>query len=181
MLFGAGQDAIPVAQFAKALGWQVTLVDCQARESTPVRFPMADQVILTRREIVHQQIQINANTIAVVMTHNYLDDAQLLKMLLSSSVRYIGMLGPKHRTERLLQTLQQDSINIDQAQTRLHAPVGLDLGSDTPEAIALSIIAEIQAVLAKRSGGFLRNRQGAIHPQSTALPSEELLCLQSVL
>ena len=182
LLFGAGQDAVPVAQLAKALGWQVTIADCRSSEATQTRFPMADTVILTRRETVHQQIQVDASTVAVVMTHSYLDDAELLKMLLLSPARYIGILGPKHRTERLLQTLQQEgAVNVDQARERIHAPVGLDIGADTPEAIALSIIAEVQAVLANRSGGCLRNRQGSIHPQNKNLPREGLLCLPSVL
>ncbi|MBW4694159.1 MAG: XdhC family protein [Lyngbya sp. HA4199-MV5] len=179
VLFGAGQDAIPVARFAKALGWRVTIVDCRANEATRERFSMVDTVLLTRRDRVQEQVQMDANTTAVVMTHNYLDDAALLKTLLPSSARYIGILGPKHRTERLLQTLQQDySINIAQARTRLHAPIGLDLGAETPEAIALAIVAEIQAVLANHAGGFLKHRKGGIHRRQETLAPESLLCLR---
>lgn len=177
LIFGSGQDAVPVAQLAKAVGWHVTIIDCRANEATPARFSMADQVILTRRDIVHERIPIDANTVAVVMTHNYLDDAELLKMLLPSSARYIGILGPKHRTERLLQTLQAEHVGIDQAQERLHAPIGLDIGAETPEAIALAIVAEIQAVLANRAGGSLKNRKGAIHTRREPLQTVESLSL----
>ena len=179
VIFGAGQDAVPVAQLAKTLGWQVTIVDCRSSALTQTRFPMADQVLLTRRDTVHEQIQITTTTIAVVMTHHYLDDAALLNLLLSSPAQYIGILGPKHRTERLLRTLQQeDAIKINQAWERLHAPTGLDLGAETPEAIALSIVAEIQAVLTQHPGGFLKHRQGAIHRRQKTSSHEALLCLR---
>jgi xanthine/CO dehydrogenase XdhC/CoxF family maturation factor len=163
-IFGAGHDAVTVAQFAKALGWHVTTVDCRASEATRERFSMADEVILSRREILHKQICVDKHTIAVVMTHNYLDDLEILKMLLPSSALYLGFLGPKHRTERLLQDLRAEGNNYTAEQLqRLHGPVGIDIGADTPEVIALSIIAEIQAVLTNRCGGFLRDRTVPIH------------------
>lgn len=167
MIFGAGQDAIPVAQLAKSLGWQVTVTDCRANPVSDERFAMADQVILTRRERL-PQLDINHLTdqpsAAVIMTHNYLDDIEVLRTLLPSSVQYIGVLGPKRRTERLLQDLQTEGMVYRNAQLeKLHAPIGLDIGADTPEAIAVSIVAEIQAVLAQRTGGFLKHRSMPIH------------------
>ncbi|MEH1855077.1 MAG: XdhC family protein [Nostoc sp.] len=164
IIFGAGYDAVPVAQFAQALGWDVTIVDCRANEATKARFPMSCDVILSRREIVHKQVFINAHTVAVVMTHNYLDDLEILKMLLPSPAPYIGILGPKLRTERLLEDLRLQGIDYTTEQLkRLHGPIGLDIGADTPEEIAIAIIAEIQAVLTNRSGNFLRNRNQPIH------------------
>ncbi|MCC5647359.1 XdhC family protein [Nostoc sp. CHAB 5824] len=164
VIFGAGYDAVPVAQFAQALGWQVTVVDCRANEATRARFPMPCDVILSRREILQKQVFIDACTVAVVMTHNYLDDLEILKMLLPSPARYIGVLGPKPRTERLLKDLRSQGIVYTTEQLkRLHGPIGLDIGADTPEGIAIAIIAEIQAVLANRSGNFLRNRNQPIH------------------
>ncbi|MEH1941209.1 MAG: XdhC family protein [Nostoc sp.] len=164
VIFGAGYDAIPVAQFAQALGWQVTVVDCRANEATRARFPIACDVILSRREIVDKQVFIDDYTVAVVMTHNYLDDLEILKMLLPSPARYIGVLGPKLRTERLLEDLgQQGIVYFPEQLKRLYSPVGMDIGADTPEEIAIAIIAEIQAVLTNRSGNFLRNRNRPIH------------------
>jgi xanthine dehydrogenase accessory factor len=98
------------------------------------------------------------------MTHNYLDDLEILKMLLPSPARYIGVLGPKLRTEGLLEDLRLQGIvyNTEQLQ-RLYAPIGIDIGADTPEGIAIAIIAEIQAVLTNHSGNFLRNRNQPIH------------------
>ncbi|MBE8970506.1 XdhC family protein [Nostocales cyanobacterium LEGE 12452] len=163
-IFGAGYDAVPVAQFAQALGWDVTVVDCRANEATKARFPMPCDVILSRREIIHKQVFINAHTVAVVMTHNYLDDLEILKMLLPSPTRYIGVLGPKLRTERLLEDIRLQGIDYTSEQLkRLHGPIGIDIGADTPQEIAIAIIAEIQAVLTNRNGNFLRNRNQPIH------------------
>ncbi|MDZ8137333.1 MAG: XdhC family protein [Nostoc sp. DedQUE04] len=164
VIFGAGYDAIPVAQFAQALGWDVTVVDCRANETTKARFPTACDVILTQREIVPKQIFIDVKTVAVVMTHNYLDDLEILKTLLPSPARYIGVLGPKARTERLLADLRSQGIVYTTEQlTRLHGPIGIDIGAETPEGIAIAIIAEIQAVLTNRNGSFLKNRNQPIH------------------
>jgi xanthine/CO dehydrogenase XdhC/CoxF family maturation factor len=164
VIFGAGPDAVPVAEFAKALGWHITIVDSRALEGTFKRFSMADKVILTRREIVSKHIFVDDRTVAVVMTHNYKDDLELLKMLMSSPARYLGFLGPRHRTLALLQDLRTEGMVYTRTQLqRLHGPIGIDIGADSPEEIAIAIIAEIQAVLANRSGGFLRNRTEPIH------------------
>jgi xanthine dehydrogenase accessory factor len=159
IIFGAGSDALPVANFAKALGWDVTVVDCRASEATGDRFSLADQVILTRRDIIDQKVIVEANTAAVVMTHNYFDDLEILKMLLPSPARYIGVLGAKKRTEGILNKLIYTKDQLE----RLYFPIGIDLGAETPQEIALAIIAEIQAVLSHRVAGFLKHRQAPIH------------------
>ena len=164
IIFGANRDAIPVVKFAASLGWDVTIVDCRSDEATLQRLAIASKIILTRREVIHKQVSVDENTIAVVMTHNYLDDLEILKTLLPSPIPYLGILGPKQRTEKLLQDLHAQGISYSNEQLqKLYAPVGLDIGADTPEQIALSIIAEIQTVIAKRDGGFLRNRIQPIH------------------
>jgi len=103
-----------------------------------------------------------------MMTHNYLHDLELLKTLLNSRVRYVGCLGPKRRTERLLLELAGDADSADTYLGQLHTPAGLDIGAETPGEIAFSIIAEIKAVLTGRLGGLLRNRIGSIHTQVTS-------------
>lgn len=162
VIFGAGHDAVPVAHFAKALGWDVTVVDSRANTATHQRFAIADRVILTRPETAHKQVCVS-NCTVVVMTHNYLHDLEILKMLLKSSANYIGVLGSKQRSERLLQDLHTESTYTQAQLERLYAPIGLDIGADTPSEIAIAIIAEIQAVLANRKGGFLKYRNGSIH------------------
>ena len=170
LIFGAGQDATPLAQFAKALGWRVTLVDRRPTYATAERFPMVDEIILANPEDGLNHLPLDAHTVAVIMTHNYWDDREILKALLPSPIPYLGILGPKHRTEHLLQDLIEDGIVYTSEQlSHLYAPVGLDIGADTPDEIGLSIVAEIQAVLANRSGGLLRERKGPIHPRSDDL------------
>ena len=159
IIFGAGQDAVPLANLAKTLGWYVTVVDCRGQSATEARFAMADRTILTRRNLISQTVEVNRQTVAVVMTHNYFDDLEILKMLLSSSVRYIGVLGARKRTKRLLQELEG---NFEPTKP-FHAPIGLDIGAETPEEIAIAIIAEIQAVISGRDAGFLRDKTGSIH------------------
>lgn len=175
LIFGAGQDALPVMQFAKQLGWTVAIADCRANAASYRRFADADRILLTRREQLNQ-LSIPPQTIAIVMTHNYLDDVEVLAVLLQSPAQYIGVLGSKQRTERLLQELYKTN-RFDRATQldRLYAPIGLDIGAETPEEIALSMLAEIQAVLKHRTGRSLKHRIGAIHDatesRATAVPA----------
>jgi xanthine/CO dehydrogenase XdhC/CoxF family maturation factor len=165
MIFGAGHDAVPLVRLAQELGWYVTVFDSRQADGTRSRFSSADEVVLSRPEGISEQVQLDNRTVAVVMTHNYLHDLELLKTLLPSPVRYLGILGPKSRTGKLFQELQEQGIIIptEKQLQRLYNPVGLDIGADTPEEIALSIVAEIQAVLTNHSGGSLRNKLGPIH------------------
>lgn len=161
-VFGAGADAVPLAEFAKNLGWRVSVIDHRSAFATKERFPNADEITVARAENLY--LTFDENTAAVVMTHNYDRDRELLKFLLTSEAVYVGALGPKRRTQGLLAELNETGQQFTDLQLqKLHAPVGLDIGADTPESIALSIIAEIQSVLAGRKGGFLRNRQGSIY------------------
>ncbi|GBC84454.1 putative xanthine dehydrogenase subunit A [bacterium HR11] len=167
VVFGAGHDAIPVVRFAKALGWRVTVVDSRPAYATRERFPEADEVVLAHPEDVPGRVRLDERTVAVVMTHNYLQDLKLLEVLLPSPVRYLGVLGPRSRTDKLLRDLAAKSRMPTEAQLgRLYSPVGVDIGAETPEEIALSILAEIQAVLAGRSAGLLRDRKGPIHERT---------------
>ncbi len=177
VIFGAGRDAVPVAEYAKTLGWHVTIVDCRALDATYERFPMADEIILARRETIHQ-VSITERTATVVMTHNYLDDIEIVKMLLLSSNRYIGVLGSRQRIERLLTDLRAiEAIYTNDMLEKLHAPVGIDIGAETPEEIAMAIIAEVQAVLSSRNAGFLKNRTSPIH----SLPIEASIAAQNLV
>jgi len=100
------------------------------------------------------------------MTHHYLHDRSLLRFLLPSAARFIGILGPKKRTEALLEDLREEGLSVTGEQLdRLHGPAGLDIGAESPEQIALALVAEVQAVLAGRGGGWLCEREGPIHDQ----------------
>lgn len=164
IIFGAGHDAIPLVHLAQELGWYVTVVDSRQADGTRSRFSSADQIISCRSEGISNHIQLDNRTMAVVMTHNYLHDLEILKTLLPSPIKYLGILGPKSRTAKLFQDLQEQGITPTQTQLqRLYSPVGLDICADTPEEIALSIVAEIQAVVSDRLGGSLRDQSGPIH------------------
>lgn len=164
LLFGVGYDALPLVKFAKEIGWRVTAIDHREAFANARRIPEADEIIVSSSEDLSDALFADENAVAVIMTHNYERDRNILRLLLNSKCRYVGALGPKHRAEKLL-----DEINFPFTESqlaKLHAPIGLDIGADSPEAIALSIVAEIQAVLSSREGGFLRKRQGSIYGRS---------------
>ena len=169
VIFGAGPDAIPLVHLARTLGWHVTVVDPRAREAMRERFREADEVILCRAEDLAGCVSLDLNTSAVMMTHHYLDDMVLLQALLPSPVNYLGLLGPKQGTRELLRDVKSNGLEILPSWLgRLHSPIGLDIGAETAEEIALSIIAEIKAVGAGRGGRFLRDRRSAIHQNDAA-------------
>jgi xanthine/CO dehydrogenase XdhC/CoxF family maturation factor len=159
VVFGAGPDALPVVELARELGWRTEVVDPQARPATRSRFAVADKVTLSRPEDVSAQVSITPPTMTLLMSHNYSHDLEMLGFLLSSPARYIGVMGPRQRTERMLGELGASRAAAD----RLHAPAGLDIGANGPREIAVSVIAEMRAVLDGRCGGMLRERHGAIH------------------
>ena len=161
LLFGAGYDAVPLINFAKEIGWRVSVVDHRAAFANAERLPNADEIIVSNSEDLSDEIFRDENSVAVIMTHNYERDRNILRRLLHSKCRYIGALGPKKRTQKLLEEIGENYSSEQLA--KLHAPVGLDIGAYSPEAIALSIAAEINSVLNNRRGGFLRERQGSIY------------------
>lgn len=161
LLFGAGYDAIPLINFAKEIGWRVTAIDHRAAFANAERLPSADEIIVSSSEDLNEEIFQDENSVAVIMTHNYERDRNILRRLLHSRCKYIGALGPKKRTEKLLEEIGEN-FSAEQL-AKLHAPIGLDIGADSPESIALSVVAEINSVLNNRSGGFLRERKGSIY------------------
>jgi xanthine dehydrogenase accessory factor len=164
VIFGDGDDALPVIALARNLGWHTTVVDTRARPLSAGRFAAADAVVLCRPEEACERVLFTERTAVVLMTHNYLHDLELLRALLNKRVRYVGCVGPRRRAERLLSELAGgDAAQAVQYPGQLYAPAGLDIGAETPAEIAFSIVAEIRAVLAGREGGLLRNRKGAIH------------------
>jgi xanthine/CO dehydrogenase XdhC/CoxF family maturation factor len=159
LLCGAGDDAQPLARLAKENGWHITVADTRSAYANAGRFPGVDRIIAAPLSEIAASLRVDARTFAVVMTHRYGDDREFLRALLPQEIPYLGQLGPRSRTDRLLAELAPAPAQL----TKLHAPVGLDLGGSTPETVALAILAEMQARLAGRSAGFLRDRPGPIH------------------
>lgn len=166
VVFGAGHDALPIVGLARELGWQTEVVDPQARPASRSRFAIADRVTLSRPEDVGAHVSITPGTMTLLMSHNYSHDLALLGFLLASPAHYIGVMGPRKRTERMLRELAatKQTARLEEANlARLHSPAGLDIGANGPAEIALSIVAEMRAVLDGRRGGMLRERRGSIH------------------
>ena len=157
VIFGAGHDAIPLVKFANQLGWDVTVADGRPAYARPERFQGARRVVTLPAGNPLRDVAIDAETAVVMMTHNYPLDSLLLPRILPLSPRYLGLLGPRARAERLFAELGLSEPSC------LHAPAGLDAGCDSPEAIALSIVAEIQADANCRAGGKLKYRREPIH------------------
>jgi xanthine/CO dehydrogenase XdhC/CoxF family maturation factor len=149
LLCGAGPDAEPVARFGAALGWQVTVVDHRPAYLDAAGFPDARRVLAVDLADPGAGLDLGSFDAAVVMSHHLVADGRYLAMLASCAIPYVGLLGPAARRERLYAELGPLA---DALRPRLRAPVGLDLGGGTPEAIALAIVAEIQAALHGRPG-----------------------------
>ena len=168
LICGAGYDAIPLARLGKELGWRVRVVDGRKAYTVPERFPGVDELVHCPPPQFAARIAVEPGEAAMVMTHNFLHDREVLRALLGSEAGYIGVLGPRKRTDRLLEELASEG-GEDQPMLgkrslrRLHGPAGLDIGAEAPEQIALAIVAEIEAVSARRKGGVLKRRKGALH------------------
>ncbi len=164
VVFGAGEDARPLVRLAKEIGWHVAVVDSRPAYATATRFPEADAVAVAPAAAAAQQMGTDNSGYVVIMTHRYAEDLQLLRQLLPQPLAYLGLLGPRKRTERLLAQLNSEGFSPSEMMlARLHAPIGLDLGGNTPETVALAIIAEIQCRLTNRSPIHLRDRTAPIH------------------
>jgi xanthine dehydrogenase accessory factor len=157
VIFGAGDDAIPLTQLCHNMGWETSVFDPRPEMATAARFPSARLVRCLAVETAPTQIDWDDQTVAIIMTHHYRYDLPLLKVLSQLNLPYLGLLGPKQRGQRLL---RDAGLPLDSS---LKNPVGLDLGGDGPTAVALSIIAEIQSHLHQRTGSSLTTREGSIH------------------
>ncbi|WP_316803715.1 XdhC family protein [Pedobacter nototheniae] len=158
VIVGAGNDAQPLAEMANILGWETIVADGRPTHATAQRFPNATQILVAKPLQVLPQVQIDKRTAFVLMTHNYNYDLELLDHLLNTPATYIGTLGPKKKLEKML-----NELNKQEQKLRVHGPIGLDIGAETAEEIAISIIAEIKAVYSGASAVMLKNKKSPIH------------------
>lgn len=164
IVIGAGNDVLPLVQMAAVMGWQVTVADGRRQYNTPQRFPQAHRLLTGKPAEVLQQLRFDAQTVVVLMTHNYVYDITMLKGLLQMNSSYTGILGPHKKTARMLEELQEQGMVITGEQLdHIYGPTGLDIGAETAEEIALSVLAEIKAALARRNGHSLRDKRNGIH------------------
>lgn len=164
ILFGAGFDARPVSQLARSLGWQVEVTDECVAHIAPVFFPEATKLSLCKREFVDRDFKITPFTACVLMSHNYEYDRDVLQKLIYKDTPYIGILGPRKRFDKMLEEFRASGMQLSPEEVKkVHSPIGLDIGAEAPDEIAVSIIAEVQSIFANRPGGFLKHRAGPIH------------------
>ncbi len=164
VVFGDGYDVPPLCALGVALGWHTTLVSSRRTLAGAGSAPRCDELVVCRPEEVAARVRIRPGAAAVVMTHDLEHDLAILGALLESPAAYIGVLGPRRRTAKLLARLAASrGPPAAESGSRVFGPAGLDLGAEGPEEIALAIAAEIKAVAAGRRGGPLRDLPGPIH------------------
>ncbi|MEY8779921.1 XdhC family protein [Allomuricauda sp. XS_ASV26] len=165
ILVGAGNDAQILAQQADLLGWKVTVTDGRPTHANKKRFVGSCQVIVTKPEETLKNINIDQRTCLVLMSHNYNYDLAVLKLLLGNAeTPYIGILGPLKKYNRMLNELLDEDIEVSKEDlAKIHAPVGLEIGSETPAEIGLAILAEIQSVLTNKGARPLKQKTEPIH------------------
>ena len=166
VVVGAGNDAMPVVKIAELLGWKAMVVDGRSNYANTKRFSSGCQVIVSKPEKIFSQINIDDQTVFVLMTHNYNYDLAMLRELIIRNVRYIGVLGSGAKMKRMIEELKDQKLDMDKELPKIFGPVGLDVGAETPEEIALSILVEIQTVLKGGTGKHLRHHDLPVNTHS---------------
>ncbi|WP_119279753.1 XdhC family protein [Calidithermus roseus] len=168
LIFGAGHDAIPLSRMAVEFGFKVQVVDMRDKFAIPSRFPGA-QVRLLRPERFAQALEVGPRTFVLVMNHNLLIDQSALTFVLQTPAPYIGLLGPRSRFTKIVDKLAKEGTPLTPEQIRrIRSPVGIAIGAESPEEVALSILAEIMALRRGYPAGFLNGLEGRIHEPAGA-------------
>ncbi|MCE9602896.1 MAG: XdhC family protein [Gemmatimonadetes bacterium] len=160
LIVSAGDDARHLARLADAVGFRVVVADRRPGLLAPERFPPGTRIVETDAARLGERVVLDPESFAVVMTHHFADDTDYLRALLQSPVRYLGVLGPRQRTDRILGLLRSEG-PVD--ESRIFGPVGLDIGTDGAEQVALAVVAEVLAVRSGRRPRSLRERSAPIH------------------
>ena len=160
-ILGAGPDTSHLLRIVDGLGWSTEVVDPRSAPPGLELFPQATRVVRAEPVEIVEDLSLDASTAVVLTSHNFPRDVELLRRLARLPVGYVGLLGSRGRRASLLEKLAGEEVAM--LGERLHAPVGLDIGAESPAEIALSIAAELQAVMVGRRGGSLRDAEGPIH------------------
>jgi xanthine dehydrogenase accessory factor len=150
LILGGGPDAVPVTEFSARLGWKTTVFDHRPAYAEAARFPQAERVVSAPAAALAAELQLADFSACVVMSHHLPSDLEYLRVLAHSALPFVGLLGPAPRRDRLRTELGSDAALL---AGRLHAPVGLALGGRSSAAIALAIVAELQAWFSGTAGG----------------------------
>ncbi len=160
LIVSGGDDARHLARLADGVGFRVVVADRRPGLLAAERFPASVRLVETDAARLGERVVLDATDAAVVMTHHFADDVDYLRALLQSPARYLGVLGPRARTERALGVLRAEG-PVD--ESRIFGPVGLDIGTDGAEQVALAVVAELLAVRSGRRPRSLRERAAPIH------------------
>jgi len=167
VIIGAGNDILPLVTMAGILGWKTTIADGRPAYAKKERFPASCSVLLAKPAEVLDKLAIHNHSAILLMTHNYNYDKAMLAALSKKDMMYTGMLGPKKKLDRMRVELGEEGIHFTPAQlARIHSPVGLAIGAETAEEIALSILAEIKAVFSDANAIPLKDYTQPIHQRS---------------
>ena len=167
VIIGAGRGAETFATIAHAIGWRITLIDHRPFVLDSVDLPSSVLRVAAHPVEGVQQIPTDERSAIALLTHQFAIDREWLSLVLPLDVGYVGVLGSRQRAAQLLQSLSETGFDVTARMRRvLHAPIGLDLGGESPESIALASIAEIEATMNGRPGGSLRERQSPIHTRT---------------
>jgi xanthine dehydrogenase accessory factor len=163
MIFGAEHDAVQLCKFAALNGWEVTVVTGPMEPKTIANFPGATDFYAASPDKLELS-KIDDQTAIVLMSHNFANDLKFLIELKDSKPIYLGILGPVHRREKLLSQLIEYYPNVSEKFIDLiHGPAGLDIGAETPQEIAVSILSEILSIVRNKKPIFLKKKEGGIH------------------
>ncbi len=161
---GGGNDVIPLVNMAQILGWKTTIVDGRPAYAKAARFASTCSVLNLEASKVAENMHFDQWTVFLLMSHNYKYDLAVLGSLLQKNISYIGILGPKKKYEQMLRELSENGINVSsEKQSHIFSPMGLNIGAESPEEIALSIVSEIQSVLSAKDALPLRNLENPMH------------------
>ncbi len=163
LILGAEHDAVQLCSFASLSGWEVVVVATPSEDKHPKDFPGVHQLVHAMPEDLDTTF-IDDRTAVMLMTHSYVKDLKFLLALRSCRPAYLGLLGPSTRRERLLNELLEHNPDLDDTFfDRIHGPSGLNIGAETPQEIAISILSEVLSVIRRKEPIPLRDKKGAIH------------------
>jgi Xanthine and CO dehydrogenases maturation factor, XdhC/CoxF family len=157
VIFGAGQVAIPLVRFATVLGWRTVVADGRERFATRERFPDAGEIRIGLLAEIAADMKYDASTFVILVAHDYKFEVPVLRVVLEREPAYIGLLGNRSRGAAVLRFLAEEGVGAE-ALSRVHVPIGLDIGARTPSEIALSVLAEALAVRNGRPGTPMKER-----------------------
>jgi xanthine dehydrogenase accessory factor len=157
VIFGATHVAMPLVSLGGVMGMRTVVVDGRDLFATRERFPDADEILVGMPSELAERMPLGTQSVVVLLSHDYKYDLPVLRAVLASDAAYVGVLGSRRRGKALLEYLSSEGVPVEQL-ARVRIPVGLDLGGNTPEEIALSVLSEAVAVLHGRQGGPMRDR-----------------------